>query len=224
MNHRLSIFIASIFLFQLQLSAEAEQHQPLKSLYADHFLIGNILAGGIDADSDLPFRQDKRELGLLVSEFNCLTAENSMKMQYLQPKEGFFNFESSDALVDLAKAAKMEVVGHALVWHHQVPRWIFVDDRGERVSREVLIERMRTHIFTVMQRYKGQIKYWDVVNEAVDLKLVEGEQVAFLRESPWYEIIGKDYIELAYRFAHEADPDASVHVAVGARRHPAHDA
>lgn len=210
MNYRTSISIAFCFFFQLLLSAgaEPEQHKPLKTLYVDHFLVGNILAGGIDASSDLPFRQDKRELALLVGEFNCLTAENSMKMQYLQPEEGVFNFNSSDALVDLAEAAKMEVVGHALVWHHQVPSWIFVDDRGERVSREVLIERMRTHIFTVMQRYKGRVKYWDVVNEAVDLKFVEGEQVAFLRKSPWYEIIGEDYIELAYRFAHEADPNA----------------
>ena len=154
------------------------------------------------------YRKDINELGLLVSEFNCLTAENSMKMAYMQPRKGEYNFSASDALVNLAEAANMEVVGHALVWHHQVPNWIFVNSKGERVSREELIARMRDHIFTIMERYKGRIKYWDVVNEAVDLKTVGGKQVAYLRRSPWHEIIGEDYIELAYKFAHEADPEA----------------
>ena len=199
----------SLFLFILVYGvacAGGGTHLPLKERYVDRFLIGNVLAGGIDGDS--LFRNDQRELALLVGEFNCLTAENSMKMQYLQPREGEFEFASADALMALAEAAQMEVVGHALVWHHQVPSWIFEDEEGRRVSREVLIERMRTHIHTVVKRYKGRIKYWDVVNEAVDLKVVEGEQVAFLRESPWFQIIGDDYIKLAYQFAHEADPDA----------------
>ena len=186
--------------------SEAKTYIPLKELYADQFLVGNILAGGLEGDS--LFRQDREELALLIGEFNCITAENSMKMQYMQPEEGVFNFKSSDALLHLADKAGMEVVGHALVWHHQVPHWIFKDKKGEQVSREVLIQRMKDHIFNVMGRYKGKIKYWDVVNEAVDLRYEGGQQVAFLRESPWYKIIGEDYIELAYRFAHEADPDA----------------
>ena len=186
--------------------SEAQEHIPLKDLYADHFLVGNILAGGIDSDS--LFRQDKEELALLIGEFNCLTAENSMKMQYLQPKEGVFNFKASDALLHIADKAGMEVVGHALVWHHQIPNWIFKDKKGNLVSREVLIQRMKDHIFKVVSRYKGKIKYWDVVNEAVDLRYENGQQVAFYRESQWYKIIGEEYIELAYRFAHEADPDA----------------
>ena len=186
--------------------SEVNEYIPLKDLYADHFLVGNILAGGIDGNS--LFRQDKEELALLLGEFNCLTAENSMKMQYVQPEEGVFNFKSSDALLHIADKAGMEVVGHALVWHHQVPHWIFKDSEGNPVSRKVLIQRMKDHIFEVVGRYKGKIKYWDVVNEAVDLRYENGQQVAFYRESPWYTIIGEDYIELAYRFAHEADPDA----------------
>lgn len=184
-----------------------ESYIPLSDLYADYFLIGNILSGGMENGSK--FRQDKKELGILLSEFNCLTAENSMKMAYMQPEEGKYNFVASDALVDLAHAADMEIVGHALVWHHQVPDWIFKDSKGNAVNREELIKRMKDHIFTIMNRYKGRIKYWDVVNEAVDLKINQkGEQEAFLRKSPWYEIIGEEYIELAYKFAHEADPDA----------------
>ena len=200
-----SFIIISTLCFQ-SLWSEVNEHIPLKDLYADHFLMGNILAGGIDGDS--LFRQDKEELALLIGEFNCLTAENSMKMQYMQPEEGVFNFKSSDALLNIADKAGMEVVGHALVWHHQVPHWIFKDSEGNPVSREVLIQRMKDHIFEVVGRYRGKIRYWDVVNEAVDLRYENGQQVAFYRESPWFKIIGEDYIELAYRFAHEADPDA----------------
>ena len=203
---RIYSFIIIFSLCFQSLWSEVNEYIPLKDLYADHFLVGNILAGGIDGNS--LFRQDKEELALLIGEFNCLTAENSMKMQYVQPEEGVFNFKSSDALLHIADKARMEVVGHALVWHHQVPHWIFKDSEGNAVSREVLIQRMKDHIFEVVGRYKGKIKYWDVVNEAVDLRYENGQQVAFYRESPWYTIIGEDYIELAYRFAHEADPDA----------------
>ena len=199
------LIIISAFYSQ-SLWSGANQHIPLKDLYADKFLVGNILSGGIEGDS--LFRQDREELALLIGEYNCLTAENSMKMQYMQPEEGVFNFKSSDALMHIADKAGMEVVGHALVWHHQVPHWIFKDKKGDPVSREVLIQRMKDHILKVVTRYKGKIKFWDVVNEAVDLKYENGQQVAFYRESPWYKIIGEDYIELAYRFAHEADPDA----------------
>lgn len=195
-----------LIVFSHSLLSGSKEHIPLKDLYADKFLIGNILAGGLEGNS--LFRQDREELALLVGEFNCLTAENSMKMQYVQPEEGVFNFKPSDALLHIADKAGMEVVGHALVWHHQVPHWIFKDKKGKPVSREVLIQRMKDHIFKVVTRYKGKIKYWDVVNEAVDLKYENGKQVAFLRESQWFNIIGEDYIELAYRFAHEADPDA----------------
>ena len=205
MKHIFSLMIISCLCFQ-SLWSEVKEYIPLKDLYAGKFLVGNILAGGIDGSS--LFRQDKQELALLIGEFNCLTAENSMKMQYLQPKEGMFNFKSSDALLHIANKAGMEVVGHALVWHHQVPHWIFKGSKGNPVSRDVLIQRMKDHIFKVVGRYKGKIKYWDVVNEAVDLRYENGHQVAFYRESPWYKIIGEEYIELAYRFAHEADPNA----------------
>ena len=78
-----------------------------------------------------------------------------------------------------------------------------------------MISRMREYIHKVVSRYKGRIKYWDVVNEAVDLRSVvdhDGNpiQEAFLRKSKWTEIIGDDFIELAFKFAHEADPNAEL--------------
>ena len=98
----------------------------------------------------------------------------------------------------------MFIVGHTLIWHSQAPDWFFVDEKGKDVSREVLIERMKNHITTIMTRYKGRIDGWDVLNEAV---MDDGT----LRNSKFLEIIGEDYIKLAFQFAHEADPDAELY-------------
>ena len=180
---------------------------PLHEVYQDKFLIGSILSGGLHADQPL-YRQDEQELKILASEFNSLTSENSMKMQYVQPVEGEYYFGGSDAAIDFAQEHGMDYVGHALVWHHQVPSWLFKQADGSEVDRDTLIERMYSHIQTVVSRYKGRIKYWDVVNEAIDTKSVNGEQIAFLRESPWLRIIGPEYIEMAFHAAHKADPSA----------------
>jgi endo-1,4-beta-xylanase len=75
---------------------------------------------------------------------------------------------------------------------------------GPRASREELLERMRNHIHTVVGRYRGKVKAWDVVNEAV----ADGNGTNILRNSLWLEIIGPDYIAKAFQFAHEADPGA----------------
>jgi len=180
---------------------------PLKDAFSEDFLIGTALGSrDVNHDYTYPMRQNEKELHLVAQEFNCVTAENLMKMEYLQPKEGFFNFEPADEFMAFAEGNDLAVVGHALVWHSQAPQWLFKDSDGKPVSRDVLIERMKTHIQTVVGHYKGRIKYWDVVNEAVDIK----QQVAFYRDSPWLQIIGEDYIELAFRFAHEADPDAKL--------------
>ena len=189
---RIYSFIIIFSLCFQSLWSEVNEYIPLKDLYADHFLVGNILAGGIDGNS--LFRQDKEELALLIGEFNCLTAENSMKMQYVQPEEGVFNFKSSDALLHIADEAGMEVVGHALVWHHQVPHWIFKDSEGNPVSRKVLIQRMKDHIFEVVGRYKGKIKYWDVVNEALN-------DDGSLRKTVFLDMLGENYIEQAFSLA-----------------------
>ena len=93
-------------------------------------------------------------------------------MEFIQPREGSFKFAAADALLELAESNGMAVVGHTLIWHSQAPDWIFKDKSGNRVSRDVLIERMRTHIHTLVGRYKGRIAYWDVVNEAIQTKMV----------------------------------------------------
>jgi endo-1,4-beta-xylanase len=187
------------------LSACAEA--TLKDSYADEFLIGTIMPGGLDPDAT--FTDDPIELGVVARDFNALTAENCMKPICMQPNEGEYFFKASDYCVDFAEANSMVLVGHTLVWHAMTADWFFKDEAGQLPSRELMLERMRTHIDTVVGRYKGRIPYWDVVNEAV---LYQGAgNSAVFRESPWFKAIGEDYIELAFRHTHAVDPDAKLY-------------
>ncbi|MEH6992152.1 endo-1,4-beta-xylanase [Neobacillus drentensis] len=140
---------------------------------------------------------------LLATHFNSITAENDMKFEHLQPEEGQFTFERADKLAAFARENRMKMRGHTLVWHNQTPAWVFQDSNGKMVTRDQLLHRMKEHITTVVQRYKGQIYCWDVVNEAI-----KDEGPELFRETKWLEIIGEDYIKKAFEFAHEADPEA----------------
>ncbi|MEC7235300.1 MAG: endo-1,4-beta-xylanase [Verrucomicrobiota bacterium] len=179
----------------------------LKDGYADEFLIGTIMPGGLDPDAT--FTDDPTELGVMARDFNALTAENCMKPMFMQPNEGEYFFKASDFCVDFAEANSMVLVGHTLVWHAMTADWFFKDEAGQLPGRELMLERMRSHIDTVVGRYKGRIQYWDVVNEAV-LHQGAGNSSKF-RESPWFKAIGEDYIELAFRHTHAVDPDAKLY-------------
>ena len=179
----------------------------LKDGYANEFLIGTIMPGGLDPDAT--FTDDPIELGVVARDFNALTAENCMKPMFMQPNEGEYFFKASDYCVDFAEANSMVLVGHTLVWHAMTADWVFKDEAGQLPGRELMLERMRTHIDTVVGRYKGRIPYWDVVNEAV---VCDGAgNSAKWRESPWFKAIGEDYIELAFRHTHAVDPDAKLY-------------
>jgi endo-1,4-beta-xylanase len=80
---------------------------------------------------------------------------------------------------------------------------MFKDEAGNTVSKEILLQRLKDHITTVVSRYKGKIYAWDVVNEAISDKRDE-----YLRDSPWTTIIGEEFLAKAFEYAHEADPDA----------------
>jgi|AGTN01.1.fsa_nt_gi Beta-1,4-xylanase len=170
----------------------------LKEAYQDKFLIGAAV------NVDQIYGRDTAAVKIVKHHFNSVTAENCMKSMYLQPKEGEFFFEEADKFVEFGERNGMHIVGHTLIWHSQAPGWFFTDEEGNDVSREVLIERMRNHIATVVGRYKGRIHGWDVVNEAI---LEDGTY----RDSKFYSIIGEEYIPLAFQFAHEADPDTELY-------------
>jgi endo-1,4-beta-xylanase len=164
----------------------------LKSSFPD-FKIGAAIPGPASFTPD--------EITLLTSQFNALTPENCMKPQPTHPEEKTWHFDQADALVDFAQKNNMQVFGHTLVWHNQCPDWFFKD--GDKpASRELALARLKEHITTLVARYKGKIRSWDVVNEAISDKPDE-----YLRKTPWLDIVGEDYIEQAFRFAHEADPN-----------------
>jgi endo-1,4-beta-xylanase len=139
---------------------------------------------------------------LILKQFNSLTPENAMKMGPIHPKENIYNWKDADFIVDFARRHRLRVRGHNLCWHNQTPEWLFIDS-GKTVTREMLLQRLKEHIQTVVSRYKGSIYAWDVVNEAISDR--PGE---YLRNSRWLQICGEEYIAKAFQYAHEADPDA----------------
>ena len=136
---------------------------------------------------------------VIVENFNWVVAENCMKCEVIHPQEGVYDFTLADQFVNKAKAAGMKVMGHCLIWHSQCAPWFHYDGQGNLVSPEVLKKRMREHIFTIVSHFKGRIDAWDVVNEAF-------EDDGSPRKSLFYQILGTDYIPLAFQYAHEADP------------------
>lgn len=143
------------------------------------------------------------EAGLILQQFGSLTAENAMKMGPIHPKENEYYWKDADSIVAFANRNHLKIRGHNLCWHNQTPRWMFTDEKGDTVSKNVLLQRLKDHISTVVKRYKGIIYAWDVVNEAISDK--PGE---FYRNSPWFRICGEDFIAKAFEYAHEADPKA----------------
>jgi GH35 family endo-1,4-beta-xylanase len=148
--------------------------------------------------------ENSREAAIVADQFNTITPENILKWGLVHPAADKYDFAAADAYVAFGEKHGMFIVGHTLVWHNQTPRWVFQNEKGEPVNRDTLLRRMRDHIMTVVGRYKGKIKGWDVVNEALN-------QDGTMRQSPWLKIIGDDYLAKAFEFAHEADPDAQLY-------------
>ncbi|WP_200978066.1 endo-1,4-beta-xylanase [Echinicola sp. 20G] len=170
----------------------------LQDAFQKKFLIGTAL------NAPQIMGRDSATMQVVKTHFNSIVAENIMKSGMLQPREGDFRFDLADQFVEFGEENNMRIHGHTLVWHSQAPRWFFTDEEGNEVSPELLTERMRKHIYTVVERYKGRVHSWDVVNEAI---LDDGNY----RNSKFYQILGKDFIKLAFQFAHEADPDAELY-------------
>jgi len=166
----------------------------LKDAYAPFFTVGVAV-------KETHF--EGREADLILSQFNSITPENLLKWEKVHPVENEFFWEHADALVEFGTRNGLEIFGHTLIWHNQTPEWVFKDAEGNDASPELLLERMRNHIHTLVGRYKGRIHGWDVVNEALN-------EDGSMRESAFYRILGEDYIAKAFIFAREADPDAQL--------------
>ena len=204
--HRVILLLLLFF----SISSLCQNENGLAYLYRDHFLLGSIYHGSVLGNNKLNPNQDQ-EHKIISKEFNTITAENCMKPLFLLDQNGNYNFEESDKFVDYAIKNNLTIVGHTLVWKNSAPEWFFKDENGNTISREILILRLKDYIKTVVSRYKGKISYWDVVNEAVDVfKSDDNKSYAALKPSPWYNIIGEDYIKIAFEAAHDADPNCKL--------------
>jgi endo-1,4-beta-xylanase len=170
----------------------------LKEIFRNDFYIGAAL------NVEQICGKEPEAMELVARHFSSITPENIMKWEEIHPEPERYNFEVSDQYVAFGEKHNMHIIAHALVWFHQTPGWVFLDKSGKLLSRETLLERMKEHIFTVVGRYKGRIHGWDVVNEAI-------MQDGSFRKCKWFEIIGEDYVQKAFEFAREADPEAELY-------------
>lgn len=154
------------------------------------------LAAGT-AVSTKALRSDPAYRAILAREFNTITCENAMKFARIHPEPGSFTFDDADAIIAFAREHGMAVRGHTLVWHNILPAWFA--EGG--CTYDAGMERMRGHIQTVVAHYRGTVDTWDVVNEALD-------DHGGWRDSPYLRMFGTGYLEAAFHWAHEANPQA----------------
>lgn len=164
----------------------------LKEAYKDYFYIGAAChAAGIETHRDL-----------LTTQFSSMTCENEMKHESLAVAPGKYDFSVADKMVSFAKTNGMQMRGHCFVWHAQTAPFMYQKEDGSYVSRDELILVMKNHIKLCSEHFGDQINAYDVVNEAIDDK-----HGLFLRKSFWTEIIGDDFIDIAFKAAYESNPD-----------------
>lgn len=182
-----------------------QETSAMKEKYRDSFLIGNIFNS---------YNLSGEDRDILLKHFNVITGENNMKPEILAPAKNYYNWTEADAMVDFAEENGLDVIGHTLVWHKQTPAW-FTEGTAEEVW-----QNMETYIKTVVGRYKGRVKGWDVVNEAIrdNIDQLPLSWSDYIRKesdasgTPWFRALkDADYIYRAFLFAHEADPDAELY-------------
>ena len=183
---------ASILLYSL--FAMAQENKGLKDYFNHTFIMGVAVSAG---------SLKTTEAKLILHQFNSITPENAMKWGPIHPTENEYYWRDADSIAAFAQNNFLKMRGHTLCWHNQTPNWLFKDADGKQVSKELLLQRLKNHIYTVVKRYKGTIYAWDVVNEAISDNPDE-----YLRNSEWLKICGEEYIAKAFEYAHEADPDA----------------
>jgi endo-1,4-beta-xylanase len=192
------ISILGALLLSVCVAAIVQKKTTLRKAFKKSFLIGAAIN-----TSQMNGRDSLGKL-LIANEFSSISPENDLKWSVIHPQPKEYKFETADKYVALGESNKQFVIGHTLVWHSQVPNWVFVDDNKELVTKEVLYQRMKEHIETVAGRYKGRIGGWDVVNEALN-------DDGTMRNSRYYQIAGDEFILKAFEYAHAADPEAELY-------------
>ena len=185
--------IKSAVVVLLAMSSTAVWAQGLKDAYKKEFMIGVAVNGRNVSNPE--------QMALIKKEFNSITAENDMKPQPTEPKEGQFNWEAADRIANFARQNGIKLRGHCLMWHSQIGEWML----GDNPTKEVFYARMKNHIQQVVSRYKDVVYCWDVVNEAMT---DDKNAMDPYRQSAMYKLCGDEFIAKAFQFAREADPKA----------------
>ena len=174
-------------------ATSAQEVLSLKSAYKKDFFIGTALsANHINGG-------DAKATEVILREFNSITPENIMKSMHIHPTVDSFYFEMADKFVELGETNDMNIVGHTLIWHSQLSKWM-----EEIEDKEEMTKQVENHINTIVSRYKGRVDGWDVVNEALN-------EDGTLRESVFLKVLGKDYLTMAFKLAEAADPEADLY-------------
>lgn len=179
-------------------AACAPKDPVLKDSFKGKFLIGAAI------NEAQILEADEKGDSVLLRHFNAIEPENCLKSGEIMPSYGIYNWELADEYVDFGVRNGLDVFGHCLIWHSQLTPDFCYNAEGQLVTPDVLKERMKQHITTVVSRYKGRIKGWDVVNEAI---LEDGSY----RNSLFYQLLGEEFIPWAFQCAHEADPDCELY-------------
>src|SRR5688500_2760213 len=129
-------------------AANFDSSRGLKDYYNNYFDIGVAVS---------PRALNTDEAGLIVKHFNSITAENAMKMGPIHPRENEYSWRGADSIVAFAQRNKLKMRGHTLCWHNQAPSWMFADNSGNPVSKEVLLQRLKDHITAEVSSYNGKI-------------------------------------------------------------------
>jgi endo-1,4-beta-xylanase len=179
----------------------------LRTVAPGDLVIGTAAAGGghhLDAGYPDPFTHDKKYRKILAAEFSSVSPENQMKWDFIHPEPGVYNFGPADAIVDFAEANGQVVRGHTLLWHSQLPSWVTEGDHTDAELRTILED----HIKTVVGHYRGRIQQWDVANEIFSDPW--NGPITLRQDNPFIQQLGPGIIADAFRWAHEADPEAKL--------------
>lgn len=165
----------------------------LKKAYKNDFYIGTAL------DQSQIEESNAAVTTFISNQFNAITPENIMKSMFIHPEKDKFDFSLSDKYVAFGKKHKMFIHGHTLIWHSQLSPWM-----AQIKDSATMAQAMTHHINTIVKKYKGRIKSWDVVNEALN-------ENGTLRKSVFLDTYGKDFLTHAFKLAAKADPKTELY-------------
>ena len=146
---------------------------------------------------------------LLTKHFDSITSGNDMKWSSVENTKGVFNYANADAQVGLAVCNNMRIRGHNLVWANgsQTPGYAAGDGTNSSANQALVTDNIQEHIRNEVQHFGSQVYAWDVVNEPLD-----PSQPDCLVHGPFYNVLGKSYIDIALQAAHQYAPQAKLFI------------